>query len=577
MRISKSRMNIKLVALFSLSLLGFYFLNLYTHIALDDFFYKFIINLNKTAEVRGVRVESISDLLISTYNHYFVQNGRILLNGLAQLFLMPDNKLWFNLANTLVFGLFQFLILKRSTALNFKSGYQYLLLLIFLWFIIPGPNHAYLWLDGAMNYMWGLTIVLLFLDFFDRISSKILPVKKRYLPLLLILGFLSGFTHEVVTIGVSGAFCLQLVRKFKSYKITSLVLIFGFLLGTFLMVVAPSHMIRFNNYSPENYTIFDMLIKRCYGFIMNLESLSAFWIMILLFTILYVKDRNSFKNVYKEHELLVHSIFISLGFIFAVGVIGPRVFFGVAVFSIIIIFSIVNKYSQLFFSPKKKIIYIILSVLVIIEFTQVTSELRANKIAFDRDEENWLRSNENVFELRKEHINRFSIIEPGVKGDRYSWSNKYLSWLYGNEFMMFIASELYQSVYKTDKLFEDKNLLNTASFKRASEGVKFYKTQEDDFLLYKIPDSISEKFQEGAQVKYKANRFFKYNTAGPLKRFLGVDELRNIGTEMKVCFVLPTTHGNYLVLNSPMFLPFENLEEILIYPSKNDTIPILSF
>mgnify|MGYP001816399407 CR=1 FL=1 len=581
MKIRNSNVNLKIIILFSISLLGFYFLNLYTNIALDDFLYKYIFNINPDLGIKATRVESISDLIISQYNHYFVQNGRILLSGLAQLFLKSENKLWFNIVNTLLFGLFQFLLLKRSTALNNRSEYQYVLSILLLWFLVPSPSQTFLWLTGTINYMWGMIIVILFLDFFDRINLKNHHVKTKYLLLILIFGFLAGFTNEGITVGVSGALCIAVAKKFKQYKISSLILIFGFLLGTFVMIVAPGNMIRFNGSGVENSTIASMIFDRSYGFIVHFKYYSAFWLMILLFLVLYFKDRSGLKKIYREHELLIHSIFISLGFLFFVDAFSfARASFGISVFSIIIILSISRKYYQTFFTNKSRIIYVILVVFIIVEFSQVVSELRANKVVFDNEEKNWFKSDENVFVINEKIKNRFSLANPGDKSNRYSYPNKFLSWYYEKEFMIFIPRDLYQNVYRSNKFLTNKSLLSTESLKKSLEHIELYTAVNNNFLIYKIPDSISKNILEGGRVSYNSNKVIKKNKfkyLSTVKSFLGFNQLININTEMADCFVLPTTHGNYLILNSPLIIPLENLEQIIVYSYKNDTIPILSF
>jgi hypothetical protein len=580
MKICNCKISLKIIMLFSISLIGFYFLNLYTNLALDDFFYKYILNIKRG---EGIRVESISDLITSQYNHYFIQNGRLLLNGLAQVFLMSENKLWFNIVNTLLFGFFQILILKRSTSLNNTSGYQYLLLIIFLWFLIPSPSFTLLWLTGSMNYMWAMIIVLLFLNILDRINLKNLQIKNKYLPLILVFGFLAGFTHEVISVSIAGALCIGLLKKFKKYKISSLILIFGFLLGTLVLVIAPGNMIRFNdssvNKSIENYTDIYLILRRLGEFISYSTYFSAFWLMIGIFIVLYVKDRSGLKKIYREHELLLHSILISLVFILLVGAYStPRSYFGISVFSIIIVLSILHKYSALFFNKKNKIIYVILFVFVLIEFTQVVVELRANKIVFDKGEENLFNSDDKVFVIDEKYDNRFTLPQPGRKSDRHRRNNRDMSWYYGKEFMIFISSDLYHNVYKSNKFLSAENLLNTESLRNSSEGIKLYKTPKNNFLIYEVSDSISKNILEGAHVNYKSNKLLKFNNSDyvyRIKRLLGANY--SINSERATCFVLPTTYGNYLVLRSPLKIPFENLEEIIIYPNSDDTTPILSF
>jgi hypothetical protein len=129
--------------LFVISLFCFYILNHFTDLAIDDFSYKFIFSDDPFKT--NCRVATFSDLLESQYNHYFITNGRVLVNGLAQVFLMTENKIWFNIANTMMFGFLQILIF-LIVGLKIKD-FQVLLYVFSLtlfWFLIPGPNHSLL-------------------------------------------------------------------------------------------------------------------------------------------------------------------------------------------------------------------------------------------------------------------------------------------------------------------------------------------------------------------------------------------------------------------------------------------------
>ena len=450
--------------LFIASLCLFYMLNHYTNIAIDDYAYKHIVT-NDVSE-KGQRVQTIFNLIISQYNHYFLINGRLLMNGLAQVFLMSDNKTWFNIANVLMFGLLQLLVffivgIKRKDI----TIRLYIYTLLLLWFLIPAPNHTLLWLTGSFNYLWAIVFGLVFLYLHNQLISSKKNFYFFWYPIFFFIGFLTAATHEVISLGIAGALFFRYVFNIKKFKGVLIPLVIGFFIGVIFIALAPGNIVRLQGGNSESQAIYLIIIKRIAGFVMNFKSLAAFWLMIVAFMVLYFKDRNGLKDIYKKNELLIHSIFISLIFIVLVGAFLPRVFFGISIFSVIILISIVHKYKYLFFSLKLTILYTILFVFMIVEYSNVAIELRENKIAFDKDEELWLTSNDNVFELSSKITNRFSSFGLG-KSDRYFWSNKHMSWYYGKEFIMFVPFDLYQNVYATNKLIANQNLLSLKTFEK---------------------------------------------------------------------------------------------------------------
>ena len=100
-------------------------------------------------------------------------------------------------------------------------------------------------------------------------------------------------------------------------------------------------------------------------------------------------------------------------------------------------------------------------------------------IVFEKDEANWLKSDENVFELRVKNRNRFAIHDD--PSDKYYGQNSRLMNLYyGKDFMMFIPKELYENVYKCNKFLDDKRLVSNISLKKFSKAIKLYKTEKQD-------------------------------------------------------------------------------------------------
>lgn len=121
----------------------------------DDFAYSFSFATDQ-------RIRSVAEIFPSMAVHRTMLNGRVIPHFLVQLFLMLP-KTVFCLLNALQAVL---LLLLCSRCFQTEGKTKILLLLcgIFsIWVFSPSFGENYLWLDGAVNYSWALTVLMLFL------------------------------------------------------------------------------------------------------------------------------------------------------------------------------------------------------------------------------------------------------------------------------------------------------------------------------------------------------------------------------------------------------------------------------
>ena len=122
----------------------------------DDYSYCF-------SWVDDSRIRSLGQIVSSMALHRQLTNGRVFTHGLVQLLLMFPRGIFALLnagAAVLLLSLF------RSFLGELKPGRRALLLLtgaLLLWDLTPVFGQVFLWLDGAVNYGWGLCLLLLFL------------------------------------------------------------------------------------------------------------------------------------------------------------------------------------------------------------------------------------------------------------------------------------------------------------------------------------------------------------------------------------------------------------------------------
>jgi hypothetical protein len=171
-------------------------------------------------------ISSLGDMIESTRNLYthpvLAGNGRVVVNFLQFVFCAPRNKIIFDVCNTLVYTLFIILICYHGSG-SFKKIRPpvFLSVNMAVWLFTPSWGQDFLWLTGSLNYLWGLTFVLLFLIPYRK---KVLDNSYRLNVILSILFFIAGLITGWTMQNISATLCVMLacyfIRKFlKKEKI----------------------------------------------------------------------------------------------------------------------------------------------------------------------------------------------------------------------------------------------------------------------------------------------------------------------------------------------------------------------
>ncbi|MBO5565468.1 MAG: hypothetical protein J5935_07635, partial [Lachnospiraceae bacterium] len=126
--------------------------NLLTPLMSDDLFYG--------AEVR--RASGLMGLIAQEAHQYMTWNGRSVVHLLLRISLAGPQVL-FRICNAIMF-----LCLSVCMYLQIRRREKYdvpvmLLVQLGLWFFTVDPAQTLLWQTGAVNYLWGTTIILLFM------------------------------------------------------------------------------------------------------------------------------------------------------------------------------------------------------------------------------------------------------------------------------------------------------------------------------------------------------------------------------------------------------------------------------
>lgn len=211
----------------------------------DDFSYCF-------SWADSSRIKGIGQIFSSMAVHRLNTNGRVFTHGIVQaVLIMP--KAVFNILNALnalllcvLFGRHFGEDRKRRALLLVCGAFM-------LWCFMPVFGQVFLWLDGSVNYSWGMSVFLLFLW---QYTAAYLGIERRRSAardiLLLPLAFLAGAYSENGSIAVIFiALCLSLLILRREKRL-SWQLIAGLVLacaGFIFLMSAPAMHTRAGEFS----------------------------------------------------------------------------------------------------------------------------------------------------------------------------------------------------------------------------------------------------------------------------------------------------------------------------------------
>lgn len=218
------------------------FLNILTPMIADDFGYLYVFG-------EKVQVASLSDIIRSQVTHYKWWGGRSVVHFIAQALLqMPS--LVADLLNSAVYMLFVILVYLHIKGRNKDSRISlFVLINLATWFVLPMFGDTVLWITGSANYLWGTTIVLLFLLPYRLYNGAKYPVGMQILASvsMFIFGLIAGWTNENTVAGMIVIILLFfLFYRARGWKLSPTLCIglVGVLVGYAIMILAPGNFFR---------------------------------------------------------------------------------------------------------------------------------------------------------------------------------------------------------------------------------------------------------------------------------------------------------------------------------------------
>ena len=203
----------------------------------DDFAYCF-------SWADWTRLRHVSQIIPSMAEHRNVTNGRVIVHGLVQLLLLLPRPVYcvLNALNAVLLCL----LIRRLVSLSSRKHELIILLFGICYFccFLPALGENILWLDGSLNYFWGLSCSLLFLFPF---MTAYLDLPNRCSPLCSVLRIILAFAFGTWSENASLVFlflaaCLYLLQwmKTRQFRLLPLLWIAAALAGYVFLMTAPA-------------------------------------------------------------------------------------------------------------------------------------------------------------------------------------------------------------------------------------------------------------------------------------------------------------------------------------------------
>ncbi len=250
-------------------------------------------------------VSSMVDLVKHTGWFYFHSGGRLFSVACQYMFsgVLGDHRIYYAIVNTLFFVLF--IIVCSKLVKDEKEGFASCLLLFALlfWFLCPVPKNTLFWIAGSTTYLWANTFSFLFLLAYQKYKDEDFGHKEKLG--LFVLSFLAA-SEYITAAAISGALVVYYAFNFKKLKGNTVSLVFGFIVGSIVLLFAPGSLRRagFDSNCASPFDIME-LVRHPLWEMMKYKSL---WLFLAVFVFGWIKEREVVKKWIKDNAVLLLSL-----------------------------------------------------------------------------------------------------------------------------------------------------------------------------------------------------------------------------------------------------------------------------
>ncbi|MCL2186379.1 MAG: DUF6056 family protein [Treponema sp.] len=428
-----------LIAFCACIILLFFLLNVYTPLIADDYSYSSGIN-------------TVSDIFISQYHHYFYWGGRNVAHFFVQFWLLAG-KAYFNIANTIVYCFFILLVQFHVYGTLKKNPFFFIIFNIIFWFSIPAWGQNILWLTGSCNYLWTTTIILFFLvpyrKKYDNVDFK---MNKIFSVLFIIVGVFAGWCNEnsgaAILFFLLSYFVFKIINKdkFSLFEVSGFL---GFLIGYILLIAAPGNYVRLEiirpmNSNPYDFSIPLVLINKFISITgMMFKYFQPFIFFLLGFFICMMIYKIRFNKNLLSDKILIFYAFAFLAGAYSM-ILSPyfpeRSFLIIFIFAFIVMGNILKKLEFKLPDFVRKNIHIIAVIgFLLLSFSFIDSSRRVVGVYFrwyDRIEYILSEKEKNNLDIEvrpisatDKHVSLYGVVD--LTNDENDWPNTFIASHYG--------------------------------------------------------------------------------------------------------------------------------------------------
>lgn len=273
--------------------------NLLTGLCVDDFSYF------NDFSAKGERIDSFWRIFPSLSAHMQKMNGRTIAHFFVHLFLFLPLPV-FKIINPAMFTALLIILCRLSSPKCKPHTLIFPVIFSLVWIFTPAFGQTVLWVDGAINYLWGVVFGFLFLLPFIKYflyGEKIKSIGGGIL--FAICGFIAGGYMENASAAFISMAAILLIAGAASRKTRPAVvhyIAYAASLGGFLfMALAPAE--RKNKLAEMTPGMLRA------NFITALEQLKNLWIPILILTVLFVIA----VHIKTKKEILILASILTIG------------------------------------------------------------------------------------------------------------------------------------------------------------------------------------------------------------------------------------------------------------------------
>lgn len=330
---------------FLLLLIGlcFYLVVSNTPLYVDDYHFLFFTNVMDLSGLPSVYGH------LEFYTDRFSGVARFVPHLLVAAFSLILGKSLFNFFASAGFLFLSFLIARVVVSDRWKLPVMTIVAAVVMWFVIPGFFQACLWMSGACNYLFAISIVLVFYLLLrsDRFSSR-----GWTLPLWALAGFIAGWTNEGFVTGLAvGLFVHYFLLDRSGLDPRRCVMLAGFFLGVLCLCLAPYNVNRF--LSGNEDVGFGARLMMWGSAVLALGNLRVMFLLLFCLSVSVIfRGRSGFglKTFFRKNDILAISLIISLIFLILTRHDSENSRFPVEIYSLLLLISVISRWQPRFVS-----------------------------------------------------------------------------------------------------------------------------------------------------------------------------------------------------------------------------------